>query len=783
MVGGISEQAPQDRPLSMAEDELNLQNDPLKGSRARNGSECLGSFAATYTDPFVHYIPRSAGEHYAVLIEGGVLRAINMIDGTVATISGQNAAMKAALTASGAGRMAFTAVTVEDTTFIANKRTTVRMAKTKAPARPNQGIFYFRSAAYSTTYVMSISVDGTKYSATYTTPDNSDEGNAKFIQTSRLASEFAERLSKITGLKGKGFKFANNGSMIIVDGGNKTFSIDSKDGQGDTQLRAIKDWVRKFSDLPERAPSGYVVGVRGAAADQKDDYWVKFSGSGITGSWVEIPKPGTVLELETKTMPLILRNTGKGKFTLGFGKWGKRLAGDGVKTSKKPPFVDTTITTVHFIGGRFVIATGGTVSMSRSRNGYVFFPDTAQARLTTDPVLVNVQLGNVVDTKHSVAVSEKLFLWGHRTQVRLDSGDGPQSEENTEPLPSTAYEYDGQCAPMVLGMGSVVFGTRNGSGTRLLEVMYRAGAAIGEIPLTDHVPNLIKGTLRGLFGGDASGFVGVITSSLTNGYYVYRYLNRGDQRVQTAWTPWKFNYVTRVLAASITNSVIYQLVQMGTRVVVERINLNPDKGQLLDIRLDHRLDETDATIVPGSGNKVWQIALPYPVEVADRAGYLAVDNEDDNTGRYRGKPLTLTWINSTTVQVKHSSPNGKFFFGAKISAWKRLSPLHIQTEGGTLYPGDIIISGITVSHVETTTYTVSVRNKAGVTIPELPPKSYNGRVGMNPEVPNYKQPKITGNYQFEIGAKASEVEIYLINDTIYPSCWSGMDYHYSLVKR
>ena len=283
MIGGISEQAPQDRPPSMSEDELNIQNDPLKGARARNGSQVIGYLSATYTDPFIHYIPRSLSENYAVLIEGQSLRIINMIDGKAAAISGFSGDVKKAFAHTGVSRYAFTAVTVEDTTFLANKRTTVRMKTTKSAPRPNQGLFYFKSAAYTTEYTMTIKVDGTTYSATYTTPDNSASSNAKFIQTHLLAKEFAQRLSQVTGLKSKGFKFSYNGSMVIVDGGTKTFTIDSKDGQGDTHLLAIKDWVRKFSDLPQRAPSGYVVGVRGSAADQKDDYWVKFSGTAITG--------------------------------------------------------------------------------------------------------------------------------------------------------------------------------------------------------------------------------------------------------------------------------------------------------------------------------------------------------------------------------------------------------------------------------------------------------------------------------------------------------------------
>lgn len=777
MIGGISEQSPQDRPTACAEDELNIDAVALKGARARNGSEVLNYLSETFEDPFVHDVVRSSTEHYKVLVEGGRIVVVNLVNGQPCIVS--NFDLVADYFAhTGPARLAFAAVTVEDDTFIVNTQKTVAMNADKTEARQNQAIFYLKAAAYSTVYTMTIKVDGKSYSATYETPDNSAFENAKYIDTGTLAEEFAQRLSTVTGLTSRGFTFSANGSMVIVDGADNSFTVDSKDGQGDTHLISFKDWVRKYADLPARAPSGYTVGVRGSKADQKDDYWVRYSGTAMTGRWVEIAKPGITYKLDETTMPVLLKSRAKEVFTMLRPTWGERLVGDGDKSSPDPEFIGEKLISIHFIAGRLLLCTSGSASMSRAKNSYVYFPDTAQARLATDPIGLEIQNGKVTIIRSTVAVSEKLFLWGHQTQLRLDSGDGPHSEENTEALPSTNYEYDGQIPPVAIGMSSVVFGTQNDTGIRLLEVMYRNGSAIGEIPLTDHVPELLEGELRSISSGSASGVLAVTTTGMPEGLYLYRWLNQGDKRVQTAWTRWTLPGISKVISASVNASYLYLLLQMGNRTVIERVRLNPGRGPYKDIRLDHRLTDAYSDIV--DEGETLLLNLPYAVPEEIREEFVCVDNEDDPSGNYRGGLLEMEWVSNMSVRITPGA-SGKFFFGARVPAWRKLSELFIQTEGGTVYAEDALVVSIKVSYSETTQFRVEVRDKEGAVITSEP--YMNSRFASMPHVRNGRLPSISGVFKVPVGGKADEVDIFLINDSIFSSTWTGMDYEYSINRR
>lgn len=790
MIGGISQQSPQDRPPACAEDEENIDAIALKGAKARNGSEYLGRINKFYEDPFYHSIVRSVDENYMVIIEDGAVDVVNVATGAVAVVTGIDSGTPPIadyFAHTGAAREAFAAVTVEDKTFIANREQITRMRTALTDARPNRAVFYFKAAAYSTEYVMSITWDGTTYSATYTTPNNSDPDNALYIDTGTLAVEFVDAFELVPALVAAGFTFTANGSMVVVDGpstGVTEFTIDSKDGQGDTHLISFKDWVRKYADLPARAPQGYVVGVRGAVQDQKDDYWVQYTGKGMTGRWVEIAKPEITFRIDNDKMPMILTNTGPDTFTLTKGTWGERLVGDGDKSSPDPEFIGRRIISLNFIAGRLVLCTEGTASMSRSRNSYVFFPDTAQARLATDPIGLDIQNGQVTIIRETVAVSEKLFLWGHKAQLRLDSGDGPHSEENTEALPSTNYEYDGRVPPLAIGMSSVVFGTQNDAGTRMVEVMYRNGSAIGEIPLTDHVPELIEGDLRHIIGGAASGSLGVITTALDDGFYFYRWLNQGDQRVQTAWNKWRFKGIDKVLGGTINGAYLYLLVSIGTYTHIERIRLNPGRGPMQAIRLDHRLTQEDGDwLLVDEEQGIYEFVIPYSVEEPDREHYVAVDAAVTDGVYYQGRQLPMTWVDSNTVRITYGLEGligeehaPQWFFGAKVTTYRKLSQLFIQTEAGPLYADNLQIAGIRVSHSDTHRYRVEVRQKDGTVIST---EEFNGKFPTLPQVVNNKQPSLSGSLTASVGSLAEEVDIFLINDSVYPSCWTGMDYHYS----
>lgn len=778
LIGGVSEQSPQDRPSHFMDAQQNCVNSPLNGAHARPGGLVLGFTSYNFTDPFVHEIRRSSSEHYLVLIEDGKMIIINVITGTVCSKRGFDKRVTY-FKHTGAARTAFDAVTVDDTTFIVNRQKTVKMSSDTSPKRPNKGIFYFRAGSYKTTYRCILKVGGVTYNLPYETPDNSAAGNAAYIKTNVLAREFSQaftnKKAEVAPALDK-FTFSYSGSNFIVSCSDDTdFELDSSDGEGDTQLIAFREWVDKFSDLPQRAPNGYVVGIRGSKQDQRDDYWVRFYGPEITGAWKEVVKPNIKYKLDPDTMPHLLKNVSKNSFSVERGVWSNRISGDGVNSAKTPNFVNRRIRSINFISGRLALNTEGTFALSTARNPYCFFPDTAQTRLATDPIIFDIQSGTVTVIRSTVAASGKLFFWGDGNQLRLDSGDSALSEETADVIPSTNYDYDGRCRPKAYGMSSVIFGTKVGDGSTLTEVVYRAGNPVGEVPLNEHCPRFVRGSLRQIIPNNAAKTVVVITTNDTT-VFVYRWFNQGEDRLQSSWNKWTFGGADKVVTGVINDGNLYLLIQIGSKLVTERIALDPTDSAFRDIRLDHRVDQTGATF---DGNHVATLDLPYTVSSDLRSDYVAIENDDPEDGQVRGRTLKVTWVDGNTIKVQCRAGHHKFYFGAKNTASMRLSPLYLQSDSGTLLPDHILIHKLRVSHAETSEYKLEVSDPRGDVIRT---ERFAGRTAIANSI-NNRQPKVYGEHDFKINMRSEECALTLVNDTPYPSRWVQASYHYSAVTR
>lgn len=775
LVGGISEQAPQSRGVSNAEDQWNCYNSIKTGAEARAGTRNLKVHAVSFSDPFVHEIRRNKAEHYKILIENGVIEIFNLIDGTCCTKASEGA-ISAYLAHTGPAREAFDAVTVEDTTFIVNRQKTVLMSTTKSPQRSNKALFYFRAGNYSTTYAASITYGGTTYTASYTTPDNSASANAAFITTSALAASLrtAINTSIIPSLPA-GSTATVSGSIVIIElPAGSSFSVSSEDGANNTNLISIKDYARKFSDLPDRAPDGYKVGVRSAADSRKDEYWLEYVGTGSSGYWQEIVKPDTPISLNAATMPHVMSNTGLNAFAFAAGSWGQRLSGDGVKTSRDPNFVGKQIVSAQFISGRLGLFTSGSYMLSRSRNAFVFFPDTAQTRLDTDPVGYDVATGTTTNILDSITISDKLFMWSDGSQLRVDSGEDQIKEDTIDCRPSSNYEYDGDVSPQPVGLSSAIFGTGQGTSSRLVEVIYQRGTPVGQIPLNDHCPDLLKGTLRGIHLGGTSPVLLATTHISGNVIYIYQWFNEGDQRVLSSWCKWNFPAVDKIISASVRGSDIYLLMMMDGKLAIETLPLRWEKAQGLQLRLDHAITESaPKTFSAGVGI---QVTLPYSVPEAKRGEFDALESEHSLEATYRGRKIPFEWVNASTILLKTDDASLKFVFGARVIARRRFSQPYIQQKDGPLLPSRLLLTELVVSHADTAEYRIEIRDRNEDLIKAF---EFTSRRVPNADVINNAVPLATSEHRADIGRISQNCWVDLVNDTPFPSAWVSADLYWN----
>lgn len=776
LIQGISQQAPQAVKQSSAKDQQNCINDILLGVRARNGSTFKDYWAGNRVGAFHHRIMRSADEDYVVMITDGVLEVFNLADATKCTVTGN---ISAYLACTGTPKDVFRAATIEDTTLISNSEFTPAMGTAKSAARSNWALAHFKSANYSVEYKLTIKISGgSTVTVTYKTPDNSASANADYIATNRLAKEFKDNLAANGTLSAAGFTFTQYGSTIHIKGGAADFSVATQDGLGGEQFIAFKERVKDISDLPVSTPNGYDVAVGSDKKEKAYDYYLEYSGEEQGGQWIERVAPDTKTGLNASTMPHLLVNTAKNTFEVKAATWGSRLSGDGIDTAKDPAFVGKPIVDMNFLDSRLAIITESSYSFSRTANAFSFFPDSAQLTLDTDPIHATIANGKSTIVSGSALVGETLTLWANNIQSAITSGDSVLAEDTVENKPRTYYEYDGVVPPLPFGLSSLVFGTSRGEWNDLMEVLYRGDRPSGEIHLNGHCLNLIGGELVDIGIGTTSRFLHVITDEAAAKVYVYQWFNSGEERVQSAWNYFTWDAASRVIWAGISGSKLHVFLDWaGAGFSLETVELEYAGDELgeIPLRADHRVSED---FVTATGTGYYDVTLPFTVPTAMRDRFVAYHRvDDDNTGEQRGVLLDTEWQSATVVRVFSDIADLRFFVGCPPVAFRDLPELFIEDRtGASILVESLNITNLFVRHTNSTYYKIVVTREGAV---QDDVEEFSARRNSNPSVVNNRMAHEKSGFQkARIAEDSDAVSIRLLNDTIYPSSWESMKYHY-----
>lgn len=782
LIQGISQQSESSRGSGSAKDQENCLNDVLDGAVARMGTSVLTSIDSNYSDPFVHEITRSDGERYIVIVESGTIRIFNKATGVESILTGSIASY---LAHTGPARKAFQMVTVGDTTFLLNRQKVTAMAGTLSTARPNRAVAYVRAGGYKVTYTLRIEVGSNVYTASFQTVDNSSSGNSEFITTDYIAEQIEDELDSTTfpamaGAGDTGFSVVRLGSTLIINRSNSgSYEVETSDGVGDSHFISFRDNVRKLTDLPTKCQSGYQVSVSDNGAQESSKFYLRYTGPSGTGRWEEVVAPSTPTTISASTMPQVLTNTGLDAFSVGAGTWGLRLAGDGILTAKDPSFIGKTINSMEFIGGRLAMVSEYSAILSRSRNAFVFFPDTVQTNLDTAPVDYDVSNGSSTAISFTTAASRKLQFWGDKQQTYLESGQDPIRENTTEVLPMANYEFDGEAAPKEIGLASVLFGTKVGRHAKMTEVFFRNGVPEGQIVTTAHVPKLMKGSIKHISPGEGMGAAFVLTSDEDDRAWLYQWFNQGTDRVQSAWNPWKFVAPSKVLWASIEGNVGWFLFKWPTGCTLEQVTMDrygDEPVEYFPMRLDHRLSEADASYGAGT----WTLNLPYQVPPEKRSQFRLVERTDVTDVSQRGRSKVFTWTDNDTITFSGAA-DLEFYFGCIPVARRKASRFLVRdqrTDEPVLHD-KLLVKKVHVQHENTTEYDIEVTAFGGTPVVS----TFYARQAGDPLLLNNQVPVRNGTHSASVGEATEDVEIELVNRTIFPSTWTGMKYDYDITLR
>lgn len=528
-------------------------------------------------------------------------------------------------------------LTVEDYTFILNKKVTVANVATSSATRPNEAMLWVRQAAYARTYEVKITYGATTATVTLTTPNGKDATDAVDIDTdviaeglysgtyptgSTSAANGATSSGDLSSLTSDGFTVTLQGGVIYLSHLSQDFALEVTDGQGGDGLLAVKEKVQAFSDLPKKAPvEGFTVRISQQTGTEEDDFWVRWTetaGKG-TGVWEETIAPGANLGVDPETLPVgLVYDRGAGTWSIDVLSWTGRTTGDEL-LAPDPGFIGETLTDITFWRGRLVLLYGEGGRASSSSDPLRLYISTLSQALADDAFEIVNPLEGQAEFVHAASFKKVLILWGRKGQAQVHTNGQPLTEANTVVEPYAGYEVSGRVRPQQSNDRIYFVAPRGGSASAVYEMEVPTTSASETAAEGDDMSVSVPRYIPADLDRAATCRVNYLTVYGKTGAeevtpHLYRYTER--QRVQNAWSRWRLPEGCTYAGGFFVNTVFYCFVLREG--VVHLLTLDTadgvtDVGGPFLTRLDFRLDTGAATVgrVYNASPDTTTVTLPY----------------------------------------------------------------------------------------------------------------------------------------------------------------------------
>lgn len=778
LVQGVSQQPEVLRLASQFTTQVNGFSSVVEGLKKRPPTNHIKKISTTaLTNAYVHTINRDLTERYIVVITNGSIRVFDT-SGTEKSVVMQTGA-SAYLTSSNP-RTEISCTSIADFTFVLNKTITATMSATTSPAKIQQAVYTCTQAINGIKY--SITIDGTTYNTTLATTGS--------VTTEQVRDNLRTAIGSPAG-----FTFANigNSSFSIIKA-NGTLNVSASDSYGDEASQVIKDTVTDFNDLPLPAINNMVVEVTGDATNKFDNYYVKFiESSGGDGVWEETVAPNTVIEIDETKMPHVLIRTADGNFrftqcddsqytisavTYDVPAWGNRVAGD-LTSAPDPSFIGRKINEIFFHRNRLGFLSDENIVMSRSGEFFQFFPETVTQVLDTDPIDVASTHSKVSILRHAISFDEELLLLSDQTQFIL-TGANILTPTNVAINVTTEFENDRNIKPINAG-SNVIFGFPKGNYVGFREYFISSDTDVKQAEdITANVPKFIPKNVFKITTATNENIVVAITSDEVNAMYVYQYYVSGNKRLQSAWHKWVVGNVanTTILNADFIENTLYLVIQRGTDVFIETVDISPnltDTGASYLTHLDRKIQENSTGVSRSynAGTDQTTITIPYAIKntmsVVVRNGASGVAGREIN--------IVSQTTNGTTIVVTGNVTTTNLFIGETYNFTFTFSQQFMQdqdTAGAkiSIKEGRLQIRSWKISYNDTAFFTTLVqpvgRDSSATTFTgTITGTGLLGTVNLE-----------DGDYEFSIQSENDKFTVAISNDSHLPSnfinaSWNG----------
>lgn len=771
LVGGVSQQPPALRQPTSCQVMENAWPSVVNGLLKRPPSQHIATISGlTITNSVAGYIvDRGDNYRYITAISNGDLKVYDAGTGVAQTVTYPDG--KSYLSSS-APVDDFRFITLGDYTFVVNRSkviTTSAVAEPVSGTRLNpavRGVIYVAASVANTYY--SVYINNT-LKASYLSAKGVDAASS-VADTVQIASALASDLTAA------GYTITQTGSTITISNLTSTDTIRTQGNSGDKSVKAFKDSVQSFSDLPPNAPEGLIVQVRGDAKETGDDYYVIYK----SGVWVETVGYGECVVLTASTMPHVLVRNFDGTWVFKKHTWSQMDAGD-ADSNANPSFVDYAIKDIFVYGNRLGLLSDENVILSETGIFENFYRTTVSQLIDSDRIDIAVLNSNVNTLYHAIPYNNDLLLMSDRTQFRLKYQNylGPKTVEAKY---TTSFNVSTRIKPVNIGP-SVYFVDDRSDNTYMKLYEYYPKENVFNTDTADEVtspvPEYIDNDIAFLAASNRARAMLMATATDPTALYVYKYYWAGDQKVQTAWNRWPIPDCVKIHWGYFSGSLFYMLVERKTGtsttgLFLEMIKCDEDvfgTSTNYELLVDRRITATSKTY--SSVTDKTTITLPYATTAT------AIEVVSNYTAQsINGYRHVVTKVSNTTITVPGDVTAHTVTVGIPYTFLYEFSPVYARETKGqgetVMLDGRLQIRYITVEYHDTAYFQTELVLPGRDTFTSV----FSGRTVGNVLDVLGSQSFASGYYRIPVMSRNTDARLSIINDTPFPSAfgsaeWSG----------
>ena len=645
LIRGVSQQSAHDRLPGQHWEQDNLISDPVRGLARRHGSVWLDEVPLD-VELVADVQADLSGRMEDTLFIKGVEYAVFRRDGTVPAsaapplimVNKDTRKLFPIVLSEGAERIArdgISSVCTAGQYILMSGAKELTQYKTVDNVKPtsNSHVLWVRGGAYSRTFtIMSTDKDGEQVSVSYTTmksyydkpldtsdiphldpadptkpnPDYNklvnDRSNAynsavnkhiadaaKDITPENIAKKLAEKLKALyPGVRA-------DGPYILVRASGITLSAD--DGGNGEFIRAASRDVTSPELLTEKHYPGKVMIVQPKAAGTTPYYMVAESSTGATGFteviWREtagvVVKPGFMFLIglihQGQLVMAATANKLKEMTGVEVPQFETSRCGD-LESRQVPELFGRAITYMRMFQDRLLMMAGATAFMSKTGDYFNWFGDSILVVKADDPIEVFAQ-GTEDDTVTAgVQMDRNVILFGKRFQYML-SGREVMTPNNAYIAAVASYEGANLTQPAT--GGSLLFFCQRRERRLTMQQMQPGMVAdrLDAFDVSAQLDGYLTGTPKQIIAQTSPSAVFIKTKELTNGFYVYSFLDSNDQaqRLFDSWSRWTFDKRLGVLAGITSDdsgilAVTCRATSTGTKIVLDRFSRETELSDL-----------------------------------------------------------------------------------------------------------------------------------------------------------------------------------------------------------